>query len=429
MSMEDTDGRAPGLDGTSDGVHSELDRRVYHLRTLYDVSQEIFGSVDSGQIVRSFLLMTMGNFGVTQGFVLTSDPVAPEGGHFLSMGYGDRERDLIRAEASALLAQGNASGFKIPLGCPVNRGDLPSLVSCVVPFRLDEGVTGLLGLGEKLVGDPYTDDDRELLETLVNNLSVSLKNARSFERIHHLNVELQDKNRELEKTLSELQAALRKVEILESIKSNLCKFVPATVSRIIETSPAADTFDAKERDVSVMFVDIEGYTKITERLGATEVNNLVERYFSVFMDAIYENNGDVVETSGDGLMVLFLTDDEVTNAVEAVRAARTIREKALSVNTSSKGLSQPLAINIGISSGRAIVGANKFESYTGARWAYTSHGMPVNLAARLCGHARGGSVLAERSTVDRVGGDFNFASLGKVALKNVSGEVEIYSLV
>lgn len=428
MNVEDMGGSSSALEEVSEGVQSELDRRVYHLRTLYDVSQEIFGSVDSAEIIRSFLLMTMGNFGVTQGFILTSDPAGPAGGQFLCLGYGKDDQALIRVGAEALIEQNGPSVFKIPLGCPVSRGDFPVLVPCVIPFRPDEGFMGLLGLGEKIVGGPYTPDDRELLETLVNNLSVSLKNARSFERIHQLNVQLQEKNRELEKTLRELQAALRKVEILESIKSNLCKFVPATVSRIIETSPPADIFDARERDVSVMFLDIEGYTRITERLGATEVNNLVERYFSVFMDAIYENNGDVVETSGDGLMVLFLTDNEAMNAIEAVRAARTIREKARSVNDSCKGLSQPLAINIGISSGRAIVGANKFESYTGARWAYTSHGMPVNLAARICGHARSGSVLAERSTVDRVGPGFRFTPMGKVALKNVSGEVEIFRL-
>ncbi|MGD8991047.1 MAG: hypothetical protein PVI00_06275, partial [Desulfobacterales bacterium] len=48
-------------------VQAELDRRVFHLKTLYDVSKDIYGSVETETILRNFLLMTMGNFGVMQG--------------------------------------------------------------------------------------------------------------------------------------------------------------------------------------------------------------------------------------------------------------------------------------------------------------------------------------------------------------------------
>ena len=66
-----------------------------------------------------------------------------------------------------------------------------------------------------------------------------------------------------------------------------------------------------------------------------------------------------------------------------------IREQTTKVNQECQGRYQPLAINIGVTSGPAIVGANRFESYTGARWVYATHGMTVNLAARICSHARG----------------------------------------
>jgi class 3 adenylate cyclase len=208
----------------------------------------------------------------------------------------------------------------------------------------------------------------------------------------------------------------------------LSKFLPTTVTKLIELSPTGESLEAKERDVSVLFLDIEGYTKITEDVGATEVNTLVEKYFSVFMDAIYENNGDIVETAGDGLMVLFLTDDEALNALEAVKAAQTIREKACLINDECSPDSDPVVINIGISSGQAFVGAAKFDSYTGSRWAYTSHGTTVNVAARICSHANGGAVLVSGCTAERARGSFSFKALGKYALKNLSEEVEIFGL-
>jgi transcriptional regulator len=187
------------------------------------------------------------------------------------------------------------------------QGFFPSSLEFLQPFTVESDYPGILGLGPKLVGEPYNENDQELLDTLVNNLIIALKNARSFEEIKKLNLDLETKNVQLKKALKELKAALRKVEILEDIKANLCKFVPITVTRLVEKSPTADILEAKERDVTVLFLDIEGYTKITEELGAIEVNALVEKYFSVFMDAIYKNNGDVVETAGDGLMVLFPT--------------------------------------------------------------------------------------------------------------------------
>jgi class 3 adenylate cyclase len=136
----------------------------------------------------------------------------------------------------------------------------------------------------------------------------------------------------------------------------------------------------------------------------------------------------VVETAGDGLMVLFLTEDAALNALEAVRAAKTIKEKACLINSNGSLDAQPLVINIGICSGQAFVGAAKFESYTGSRWAYTSHGTTTNIAARICGRATGGAVLVSRSTADRVKNTFTFERLGRFALKNLSEQVEIFSL-
>ena len=412
----------------SEHLQSELDRRVFYLKTLYDVSKDIFSSVETETILRSFLLMAMGNFGATEGAILLINSFSKEIQHLVAVGLADKDVAGIKKGIAQRIGQGK-------LLQPAARAEKilqADFLSTPLAFARDFGVesewTGIFGLGAKLIGDPYNQNDRELLDTLVNNLIVSLKNARSFEKIKGLNRDLESKNLELAKALKELQAAMRKVEILESIKLNLCKFVPTAVTKMVENSPTAEVQEAREQDISVLFLDIEGYTKITECVGGTRVNTLIEKYFSVFMDAIYENNGDVVETAGDGLMVLFLGDDEATHALEAVRAAQAIKEKACFINDDCSLDSQPLVVNIGICSGQAFVGASKFESYTGSRWAYTSHGTTTNVAARLCGHAKGGAVLVSKATADRVKRHYSFSPLGKFALKNLSGEVDIFAL-
>jgi class 3 adenylate cyclase len=412
----------------SEHVQNELDRRVFYLKTLYDVSKDIFSSVETETILRSFLLMAMGNFGATEGAILLINSPDIEIQHLVTVGLADADVTGIKKDVEQQILQEVSGQSAIGTDKLLLADTLSPPFAFARDFTVESEWAGIFGLGDKLIGEPYTENDLELLDTLMNNLIVALKNARSFEKITGLNRDLKAKNLELEKTLKKLQAAMRKVELLESIKLNLCKFVPTAVTRMVEDSPTGEVQEARELDISMLFLDIEGYTKITESVGGTEVNTLVEKYFSVFMDAIYENNGDVVETAGDGLMVLFLSEDNNTHALEAVRAAKTIKEQACLINDDCSLDSQPLVVNVGICSGQAFVGAAKFDSLTGSRWAYTSHGTTTNVAARLCGQAKGGAVLVSKSTAERVKDQYSFSPLGKFTLKNLSGEVEVFAL-
>jgi class 3 adenylate cyclase len=409
-------------------IQTELDRRVYYLKTLYDVSKDIFGSVEYEPILKNFLLMTMGNFGVAEGFILTVNVPSGEINGFVSVGFQAHDISLLRTGGSEILLSKDLAKSMQKQANLKSHGLLPPAMICAFPFTVDKDCNGIMGLGGKLVGEPYNTGDEELLDTLVNNLVVSLKNARSFEEIKNLNQELQEKNIQLETALSELRASMRKVEILESVKENLSKFVPATVSRMIEKSPTNAIPESKKQDLSVLFLDIEGYTKLCEKLGSSQINEVIEKHFSVFMDAIYANNGDVNETAGDGLMVLFLNEDRQTSALEAVRTALTIREETVRICEECSDLNRPLDINMGINSGQALVGAAKFETYSGSRWTYTARGSLTNVASRIGSLASGGSIYLSKATADRIKGHFPPVLKGKFKLKNVSEEVEIFEL-
>ena len=409
-------------------VQLELDRRIFNLKTLYDVSKDLFSSTDSADIIRNFLLMVMGNFGVAKGVIMYLGDGRPEAAQISAVGLPSETIVGLRSCLQQVFAhdRGPTNGRESSDGAILDPDCVP--LAIIFPFSIDNRVAGALGLGPKLTDARYNDNDRELISTLVNNLSIALKNARSVEEIKNLNQDLEAKNVQLEQALRELKASLRKVEILESIKSNLCKFVPTAVMRLMEKSSEGEIQKADKRDISILFLDIEGYVRITEQLGATEVNTLTRRYFSVFMDAIYQNNGDVVEPAGDGLMVLFMADDPARHALEAVQAATMIRQKTQIINEESKLEREPVMINMGVSSGSALVGASKFDSYTGGRWTYAAHGMTTNVAARLCDRARGGEILVSRDTARRTRGAFAYRRVGPVKLKNLSEEVEVFAL-
>ncbi|MDA3916796.1 MAG: adenylate/guanylate cyclase domain-containing protein [Deltaproteobacteria bacterium] len=412
----------------AENIQTELDRRVYYLRTLYDVSKDIFASVDYDTILKNFLLMTMGNFGVSEGFILTLDSSLQKIDGFSSIGFQKEDEKLVCDNGKQIILCFDADKAVQNVSDLKNRGLIPLSMAFAVPFKIGLDCSGLIGLGSKLIGEPYNKDDEELLDTLINNLIIALKNAKSFQEIKSLNKNLKDKNIQLETALNQLQQSMRKVEILESVKENLSKFVPVTVSRMIEKSPIGGVPDRKKQDISVLFADIEGYTKLCEKLGSRETGEIIEKHFSAFMDAIYVNNGDVNETAGDGLMVLFLNEDEETNAIEAVRAAQAIREKTISIFEDCSALYRPLKINMGINSGIALVGAAKYETYSGSRWTYTATGNLTNIAARIGAKATDGSIFLSAATAGRVKNNFSLEYTGKFNLKNVSKKIEIFKL-
>ncbi len=81
----------------ADEVQAELDKQLFHLKTLYDVSHELLGLTDVSMILRNFLLMSMGNFGTAQGFIMDENDHMGEINHFESFGFEEEEDSLIRS--------------------------------------------------------------------------------------------------------------------------------------------------------------------------------------------------------------------------------------------------------------------------------------------------------------------------------------------
>ncbi|MBL7205100.1 MAG: hypothetical protein ISS63_12345, partial [Desulfobacteraceae bacterium] len=98
------------------------------------------------------------------------------------------------------------------------------------------------------------------------------------------------------------------------------------------------------------------------------------------------------------------------------------------INQEDDAASESLVINMGINSGRALLGAAKFDSLTGSRWTYTARGMVTNVAARIGDVASEGAILISRSTSERIKDHLPISPLGKFSLKNVSEEVELFAV-
>jgi class 3 adenylate cyclase/HAMP domain-containing protein len=240
---------------------------------------------------------------------------------------------------------------------------------------------------------------------------------------------LQEKNIALNEALSKLQSSLDKVSLLERAKLSLSKFVPETVKKIIDRDIDGEELTKKERDVSVLFLDIGGYTKMSEAMETEKINFIIEKYFSAFLDDIHENNGDINETAGDGLMIIFQDRDPVKNAISAARTALAISEKTKKVNEEIKEEITPLEVNMGINSGIASVGSTKFEAVSGTRWTYTATGNTTNIASRIAAFSDKGKILIGEETTRRIKDLFVLEPISEQKFKNVSKPLLVYKLI
>jgi adenylate cyclase len=225
------------------------------------------------------------------------------------------------------------------------------------------------------------------------------------------------------------QTIERKMETLHTMQEHLAKFVPQAVQRLIEANPEAPALEKKEQDVSVLFVDISGYSELSQRVPLQEVNRLVEQYFSSVLDCIHAHAGDINETAGDGIMAIFTDTSPRRHAIRAVQTALQAVQRTAELNTAGQAHTAPLAVHIGINSGAALVGSTKFEGVSGRRWTYTASGPMTNLAARLVALGTAGTVLVGPETAWRVAGAFPTRSLGKQQFKNFHEEVMVYQIL
>ena len=264
-------------------------------------------------------------------------------------------------------------------------------------------------------------DEIGRLAAVINDTSTRLKAAYA---------ELAGKNKALDETLHHLRESMKRIELLERIKRELSNFVPEAVKRMLEQNPDATEMEKSEKDVSVLFLDIAGYTRLSEQMDARQLDRLVQSYFSSFLEVIHAQHGDVNETAGDGLMVIFQDDRSPSeHALNAARGAFAMQRKVEELNEEFSGLSEPVSLHIGINSGCALVGATKLSSSSGARWTFTASGPVTNLAARIAAQAGAGEILVARSTAERIKNYFVLESLGALSLKNVAEPVQVYRVI
>ncbi|GHS86503.1 guanylate cyclase [Campylobacterota bacterium] len=202
---------------------------------------------------------------------------------------------------------------------------------------------------------------------------------------------------------------------------------PEIVRRIVATrGDLAALMAGEERELSIMFTDIRGFTTLSETLTPHEIVTLLGRYFTPMTALVRENEGTLDKFLGDGLMAYWNAPLDVPNhAAKAVSAAVSMQENLPLLNEKLRAeLGLEIPIGIGIHSGRAFVGNMGSSDLVN----YTLIGDNVNLASRLeeLTPKYGAGVVISGETAALCGDSFAFVCLDTLRVKGKQKPVTIY---
>jgi adenylate cyclase len=237
-------------------------------------------------------------------------------------------------------------------------------------------------------------------------------------------VDFNDLELTIDKTLRQV-ALIR--ETLRAIKENniLRMYVDETVLNFMDTREFEASLMVNETiEATVVFIDICGYTSISENESPDMTVKLLNRYFDVMVKEIIAQEGYIDKFIGDAIMAVFRGDFHLDRAIDACLAIKAEIVKLPSM--SDKIIFKP-NVSIGINSGEMISG--NIGSGSLRRLDYTVIGDAVNTAQRLQSAAEPGQILINETAYRKVKESFKCRMVGEVLLKHKNDPMVIYEVL
>jgi len=348
---------------------------------------------------------------------LLADVLAAKGYRTSSAASGEEALAAIAAEPPDLVLldvmMPGLSGYDV---CRAIRAD-PALVMLpvVLVTALDpakERITGLEAGADDFLGKPI--QQAELMARVKSLLRIKAL----YDEVQRQKQALLDWNRLLEHRVADGVQQLERV-------SRLKRFFSPQLAEAILAGGADDPLKSHRREITVVFLDLRGFTAFTETADPEEVMAVLADYHRAMGQLIVAHEGTLERFSGDGMMVFFNDPVPMPDpSARAVRMALAMQQQMAGLSSAWQRRGYQLQMGVGIAQGFATLGGIGFES----RIDYGAIGNVTNLAARLCGEAAGGEILVSQRVqgalqMDADGLAARLAPVGELVLKGLQRPV------
>jgi class 3 adenylate cyclase len=271
-------------------------------------------------------------------------------------------------------------------------------------------VAGLEAGGDEYLTKPV---DHAALASRVRSM---LRIKRLHDEVEALAAEVKQWNASLEARVAAQVAELERV-------GRLRRFFSPHLAELIVNGGAEDPLKSHRREITVVFLDLRGFTAFAEVAEPEEVMGVLREYHQVAGQKVIEFEGTLEHFTGDGITILFNDPVPIPNPAErAVRMALSIRERIGHMAQDWAKRGYELSLGMGIAQGYATIGAVGFEG----RWDYSAIGTVTNLASRLCGEAAGDEVLISQRVFAGVENLIDVAPQEMLTLKGFRRPVPAY---
>ena len=305
-------------------------------------------------------------------------------------------------------------GFEV---CRRLRADssLPFIPIIMVTAKADpkDVVAGLEAGGDEYLTKPV---DQPALVARVKSM---LRIKSLHDTVEALAAERAEWNKTLERRVEEQVGQLERL-------GRLKRFFSPQLADLIVAGGTDDPLKTHRREVTVVFLDLRGFTAFAETAEPEEVMGVLREYHAEMGKLILDHEGTLERFTGDGMMIFFNDPVLVPDPAErAIRMALAMRERVHHLVTVWQKRGYALALGVGIAQGYATIGAIGFEG----RWDYGAIGTVTNLAARLCGEAKGGQILVHQRVATTIEDLADLEAIGPLTLKGLLRPVSAFNVI
>lgn len=247
-----------------------------------------------------------------------------------------------------------------------------------------------------------------------------LARVRSLMRIKRLYETVAAQRHELARWTVQLEARVsEEVERNEKL-TRLKRFFSPQLADLIVAGGADDPLKSHRREVTVVFVDLRGFTAFAETGEPEVVMQALADYHAAMGEIVMRHQGTLERFTGDGMMIFFNDPVPVSDPTRrAVDMALDMRAAAVDLQARWQHRGFDLGVGLGIAEGFATVGAIGFDG----RIDYAAIGTVTNLAARLCAHAQTGEIIISQRAYAAVESLFAADPIGELTLRGLARPV------